>query len=254
MQSNPIGRGDYRHKRSSLVSNREDRTKKSKTDTNESISIATGYVQENLEDHEVVQVVGLNAKKQPSPHPSLEILEHEYSVGATGNVVQDQAISMPVMKGASSMPPMSPSVNKSGSSRLNYHLPLRTDSWIEDTPFKVPPKKELWFGSSGGEPTDPYYPNIDLLSGESVATDSAKDGGDLGYCVFRDMMTTTDRLKGVIEALAAQHFNDLYKLCYQHFIICVFIPCYCNIYISFLFRQYSLAWTCTTCTGGTSFS
>lgn len=145
------------------------------------------------------------------------ILETAGGTGGTGPVAQNQAISTPMLGDNSSMPPMSPSVNKSGNSRMNYHLSLRTGNWIEDTPFKIPREMFPWFGPPGGEPSEPFFPNIDLLCGESVVSDSAKDGGDFGYRAFRDLMTPTDQPKGEIEAPAAQHFNDLYKVCYLYF-------------------------------------
>ncbi|KNA14729.1 hypothetical protein SOVF_104970, partial [Spinacia oleracea] len=99
-----------------------------------------------------------------SPPASLEILDE----GPVGGFIEDfhrQATSAAVTGGNSSMPPVSRSENKSGDSRLNYHLPLRT----------------------------------------------AKDGGDLGYRAFKDLITPADKPQGQIDAPAAQHFNDLYK-------------------------------------------
>lgn len=134
-------------------------------------------------------------------------------------------------------------MNKSGSSRLNYVLPLRTDNYIEDTLFVMPPEMEPWFGSHGGEPNDPFYPNIDFLCGDLITTDFAKDGGNLGYHAFLDLMTPTDRPKGTIKALSSQYFNELYKVCYRYnFLVALVYESLLFIsLLPFLFRQFSLA-------------
>ncbi|KNA19231.1 hypothetical protein SOVF_063280, partial [Spinacia oleracea] len=152
MQSNPTGRGGKSRKRSSLTSGRSDPNLKSKAAGGDDVSAA----------------------------PSIEILDIEGGGGENEPPLQHCATSAAVTGGNSSMPPVSRSENRSGDSRLNYHLPLRTGGWIEDTPFKIPPAMKSWFGSPGGEPTDQFYPNIDLLCGESVVQSSI----DL-YYVYR---------------------------------------------------------------------
>ncbi|XP_056692767.1 uncharacterized protein [Spinacia oleracea] len=209
MQSNPTGRGGTRRKRSSLNSNRSNPTKRARA-TGEDDAYADHEANEPVLESAAKKTTDTALQAQPSPPASIEILDE----GIVGGFIEDfhrQATSAAVTGGNSSMPPVSRSENKSGDSRLNYHLPLRTGGWIEDTPFKIPEAMKSWFGSFGGEPTDQFYPNIDLLCGESVATDSAKDGGDLGYRAFRDLITPADRPQGQIDAPAAQHFNDLYK-------------------------------------------
>ncbi|XP_056691117.1 uncharacterized protein [Spinacia oleracea] len=210
MQSNPTGRGGRTRKRSSLTSGRSDPTKKSKAAGGDDVSAAVDQYEIHADDA-FKKTADSAVAVHPSPQPSIEILDEEDRGGENEAPFQHCAMSAAVTGGNSSMPPVSRSENRSGDSRLNYHLPLRTGSWIEDTPFKIPEAMKSWFGSFGGEPTDQFYPNIDLLCGESVATDSTKDGGDLGYRAFRDLITPADRPQGQIDAPAAQHFNDLYK-------------------------------------------
>ncbi|XP_056686881.1 uncharacterized protein [Spinacia oleracea] len=209
MQSNPTGRGGTRRKRSSLNSSRSNPTKRARG-TGEDDAYADHEANEPVLESAAKKTTETALQAQPSPPASIEILDE----GPVGGFIEDfhrQATSAAVTGGNSSMPPVSRSENKSGDSRLNYHLPLRTGGWIEDTPFKIPPQMKPWFETPGGEPTDQFYPTIDLLCGESVATDSAKDGGDLGYRAFKDLITPADRPQGQIDAPAAQHFNDLYK-------------------------------------------
>ncbi|XP_056689158.1 uncharacterized protein [Spinacia oleracea] len=210
MQSNPTARGGKSRKRSSLTSGRSDPNKKSKAAGGDDISVAV-ETQEFPADDALKKTVDSTVVVHQSPQPSIEILDLEGGGGVHEPSLQHCATSAAVTGGNSSMPPVSRSENRSGDSRLNYHMPLRTGGWIEDTPFKIPPAMKTWFGLAGGEPTDQFYPNIDLLCGESVATDSAKNGGDLGYHAFRDLITPADWPQGQIDAPAAQHFNDLYK-------------------------------------------
>ncbi|KNA06356.1 hypothetical protein SOVF_181800 [Spinacia oleracea] len=211
MQSNPTGRGGNRRKRSSLNTSRSNPTKRTKA-TGEDDVLADLETNEPVLESAAKKTADSTIQVHPSPQASLEIFDTEGPGGDFDENLHRQATSAAVTGGNSSMPPVSRSENKSGDSRLNYHLPLRTGGWIEDTPFKIPPQIKSWFETPGGEPTDQFYPTIDLLCGESVATDSAKDGGDLGYRAFKDLITPADRPQGQIDAPAAQHFNDLYKL------------------------------------------
>lgn len=152
----------------------------------------------------------------------------------------------------SSQKPPSPSVNKSGSSRLNYVLPLRIGNWIEDTPFVIPPEMETWFGPPRGDPNDPYFPVINLLCGESVVTDSAKDGGDLGYRIFQDLMSPTDRLKVQLKLL----LPNISMICIRYVTLMIF-PLFLFysarlliICLTLFFRHFSLAKIYTMYTGG----
>ncbi|KNA21202.1 hypothetical protein SOVF_045460, partial [Spinacia oleracea] len=210
MQSNPTGRGGKGRKRSSLNTSRSNPTKRTKATIEDDV-LADIETNEPVLDSAAKKTVDSTIQVHPSPQPSLEILDTERPGGGFDSNFHRQATSAAVTGGNSCMPPVSRSENKSGDSRLNYHLPLRTGGWIEDTPFKIPPQMKSWFETLGGEPTDQFYPTIDLLCGESVATDSVKDGGDLGYRAFKDLITPADRPQGQIDAPAAQHFNDLYK-------------------------------------------
>lgn len=183
MQSNPTGRGGTRRKRSSLTSGGSDPTKKTKAVGGDDISAAV-ETHEFPVDDAFKKTGDSTVVIHHSPQPSIEILNTDCGGGRTGPLLQHQVASTAVTGGNSSMPHVSQSENKSGSSRLNYHLPLRIGSWIEDTPFMIPPEMQSWFGSSGGKPTDMFYPNIDLLCRESVATDSAKDGGVKATVLF----------------------------------------------------------------------
>lgn len=127
MQSNPTGRGGSRRKRSSLTSSRTDPTKKTKAVGAENIS-TTGDILELPVDNTFKKTGDSAIVVHHSPQPSIEILDTDGDGGGSGLVIQNQAASTAMMGANSSMPPVSHSENKSGSSRLNYHLPLHTGS------------------------------------------------------------------------------------------------------------------------------
>ena len=106
-----------------------------------------------------------------------------------------------------------PSQSAGTSSGLNMGVFVRPGEWIEKTPICLSPRKMKYFEVPPGEPDEPWNPKIDLLRGESILTDDCKGGGCMGWRALKDLATPRDNPAAEIDAPAAQHMNDMLKVC-----------------------------------------